>query len=136
MNTQQSRRTRSYFVMTRRGTFRPTHYTSNQCKEPGWPEYSYELRMVFRGEMDLDKDGFIVDHAEINHMIQKMQLTGSCEKFTIAILGSLDKFMSSANIPMVACRCIVRATDPNTPAWLERLHIAPAAPAEVVRLLS
>lgn len=131
-----SEKPRSFFVMTRRGLFRPASHTQNQCKEPGWPEYSYELRMVFRGDMALDESGFIVDHAEIDSMIQELRLTGSCEEFTTRILHSLDKFMSSAGIPMVGCRCIVRATDPNSPAWLERLHIAPQAPQEAVRLLT
>lgn len=132
---QRKAQVASYFVMTRKGTFRPAQHTTNQCKEPGWPEYAYELRMVFRGDMQLDRDGFIVDHADIHEMVVNLGLAGSCEQFSTRILTALDSFMSNSGIPMLACRCIVRAIDPNAPAWLERLHIYREAPPEAVKLL-
>lgn len=126
---------RSYFLMTRRGTFKPGRMTHNQCKEPGYSEYTYELRMVFDGAVKLDADAFIVDHQKIDEMVRGLGLAGSCEEFTTRILTALDSFMDAAGIPMLACRCTVKAVDPNAPAFLERIHIANGAPAEVTRVL-
>lgn len=126
---------RSYFIMTRTGLFRPAEQTSNQCKEPGWPEYSYNLRMVFDGALKLDRNDFIVDHAQIDTMVRGLGLKGSCEDMTTRVLEALDAFMHERGIPMVACRCIIRATDPNAPAWLERVHVANGAHVEALRLL-
>lgn len=126
---------RSYFLMTRRGNFKPAKMTHNQCKEPGYSEYTYELRMVFDGAVTLDPNAFIVDHQKIHDMITALGLAGSCEEFTTRILTALDGFMDAAGIPMLACRCTVKAVDPNAPAFLERIHIAEGAPAEVTRVL-
>lgn len=126
---------RSYFLMTRRGSFKPAHSTPNQCKEPGYSEYNYELRMVFDGNVPLDRNNFIVDHGKIDAMVRDLGLIGSCEDMTARILTALDAFMDAAGIPMLACRCIVKAVDPNAPAFLERIHISEAAPREVTRVL-
>lgn len=126
---------RSYFLMTRRGRFKPSHATNNQCKEPGYSEYNYELRMVFDGNVKLDASHFIVDHAQIDTLVRELGLVGSCEDMTARILTALDGFMEAAGIPMLACRCTVKAVDPNAPAFLERIHIAEGAPQEVTRVL-
>lgn len=126
---------RSYFVMNRIGRFTPAQFSSNQCKAPGYPEYQYALRMVFPGDMKLDSHDFIVDHAEIHAMVTKMALSGSCEDMTTLILRALDRFMTEHKIPMVACKCTIRPTDPEAPAWLERIHVAPGAHVEALRLL-
>lgn len=126
---------RSYFIMNRTGLFRPAAHTPNQCKEPGWPEYSYNLRMVFDGSMKLDRNDFIVDHAQVDKLVHELGLKGSCEDMTTRVLTALDAFMSARGINLLACRCTIRATDPNAPAWLERIHIANSAPSEVSRLL-
>ena len=141
MPTKYVRRTdipkpaRAYFIMNRVGTFRPAHTTANQCKEPGWPEYSYNLRMVFDGNMKLDKNDFIVDHAQVDAMVRELGLTGSCEDIGTRVLNALDAFMAERKIPMVACRCVIRATDPNAPAWLERVHVSDPKHVEAMRLL-
>lgn len=126
---------RSYFVMNRTGRFKPSHNSANQCKAPGWPEYVYTLRMVFPGDMKLDANDFIIDHAEVNDMVVKLAAAGSCEDMSRAILTALDKFMANKGIPMVACKCTIRPTDPEAPAWLERIHISPSAHVEALRLL-
>jgi hypothetical protein len=126
---------RSFYIMNRTGLFRPSHTTPNQCKEPGWPEYAYALRMVFPGDMKLNHNDFIVDHAEVDKLVKGLTNVGSCEDITRAILTALDQFMASRKLPMLACRCTVRATDPNAPAWLERIHVHPTAPADALRLL-
>lgn len=126
---------RAYFIMNRVGTFRPSQASQNQCKEPGWPEYSYNLRMVFDGATKLDQNDFIIDHAQVDAMVRGLGLKGSCEDMTTRVLNALDQFMAERGIPMVACRCIIRATDPNSPAWLERVHVSSAAHVEALRLL-
>lgn len=126
---------RAYFIMNRNGLFRPAETTSNQCKEPGWPEYAYSLRMVFDGSMKLDKNDFIVDHAEVDRLVRELGLKGSCEDMTLRILTALDAFMAKRGIPMVACRCVVRPTDPNAPSWMERVHVASREHVEALRLL-
>lgn len=126
---------RSYFLMTRRGNFKPARTTHNQCKEPGYMEYTYELRMVFDGAVKLDTNAFIVDHQAIHDMVTELGLAGSCEEITARILTALDTFMALEGIPMLACRCTVKPVDPNAPAYLERIHIAEGAPAEVSRVL-
>jgi hypothetical protein len=126
---------RSYFVMNRVGRFTPAHHTSNQCKAPGYPEYTYMLRMVFPGDMKLDANGFIIDHAQVNDMVVKLAATGSCEDMARVILTALDQFMTAKRIPLVACKCIIRPTDPDAPAWMERIHVAPGSHVEALRLL-
>lgn len=44
--TQPAER-RSYWIMTRRGTYRPHAMSTNQCKEDGWVEYRRSTRAVF-----------------------------------------------------------------------------------------
>lgn len=126
---------RSYFIMNRTGVFRPSRSTTNQCKEQGWPEYAYSLRMVFPGDMKLDPNDFIVDHADIDQLVQTLRPPGSCEDMARTILTALDAFMAERKIPILACKCVIRPTDPTAPAWLERIHIASGAHVEAMRLL-
>jgi len=126
---------RSYFIMNRTGVFRPSEMTSNQCKEPGWPEYTYALRMVFPGDMKLDHNDFIIDHAEVDAMVRKLAPKGSCEDMSARILDALHELMAKKNLPMVACKCVIRPSDPTAPAWMERVHVADNAHVEALRLL-
>lgn len=126
---------RSYFIMNRVGTFRPSAPTPNQCKEPGWPEYSYSLRMIFPGNMKLDANDFIIDHAEVDTLVRALAPKGSCEDMSARILTALDQFMHGKGIPMIACKCVIRPTDPNAPAWMERIHVSSGAHVEALRLL-
>jgi len=126
---------RAYFIMNRTGSYRPSQMTSNQCKEPGWPEYTYALKMIFPGDMKLDANDFIVDHAEVDSMVRALAPKGSCEDMSARILTALDQFMHSRGIPMVACKCVIRPSDPTAPAWMERIHVTSGAHVEALRLL-
>jgi len=109
----------SYFVMNRTGTFRPEKFTSNQCKAPKHPDYFYHLKMVFDGKVKLDADRFILDHQDVDDLVQGLVLNGSCEDMQLKIMERLAKMMGLKKIKMVACKCIISPVLPNGAAWLE-----------------
>lgn len=110
---------KSYFVMNRTGKFYPAKMTPNQCKAPGHSQYNYHLRMVFAGDAKLDQNNFLLDHQEVDDLVQGMMLKGSCEEMNQKITARLAKLMGAKAIPMVACKCTIRPMIPDGPAWLE-----------------
>lgn len=81
-----------YFVMTRKGQFKPSHDTNNQCVKVGKQIYDYELKLLFEGNVELDDNGFIIRHEEIDELIQKMELSGSCEQMNLQISKEISQF--------------------------------------------
>src|SRR6202000_1156902 len=69
-----------WFIMHRNGNFVPTAESSNQCKVMGHTSYNYTLSLIFPGTIKLDDQSFIVDHSEIDRLIQSLDLLGSCEQ--------------------------------------------------------
>lgn len=114
-----------YYVMHRTGQFKPAKFSSNQCKGPGHDKYHYELVMVFNGDASLDKDYFLLDHQNVDDVIQKMRLGGSCEQMHLKISRAISKLMKDHNLPMVACKCILRPTIPDGAAWMKFVSFEP-----------
>jgi hypothetical protein len=108
-----------YYVMHRQGTFKPAGYTANQCKAPKHPDYHYELVMVFDGDAELDERKFLLDHQEVDDMIQSLRLGGSCEQMHQRISKRITSLMRERDLPMVACKCIIRPSVPVGAAHLK-----------------
>ena len=109
----------SVFIMHRTGHFRPKSSTSNQCKAPGHTLYEYSLKMVFEGNIKLDERKFIIDHQDVDDLIQKVTLTGSCEQMHQTISRRLQTMMKIRKIDMVACKCLIVPAGAKTVAQLE-----------------
>lgn len=69
-----------YYKMTRRGEFSASSPTANQCKDVGHGKYFYTLQLVFKGNTPLDVDGFLIDHFEVDKIVQSIPVEGSCEQ--------------------------------------------------------
>lgn len=117
----------SYFIMNRTGEFEPYGMTSNQCKAPEHKKYYYHLKLVFDGECELDKDAFIVDHQEIDDLVASLPLLGSCEQMQLQLSRQLLPMFQDRDIPLLACKCVIKPTKSDGPAWLE--YVSLKAPA-------
>ena len=71
------------FKLHREGYFKPAFSTKNQCRDVGFKEYKYKITCLFRE--DLDKQGFLVDHYNIDDAIQQSHIEGSCEEMHLQI---------------------------------------------------
>jgi hypothetical protein len=102
----------SYFVMNRRGTFAPSRFTDNQCKGYGHNKYAYALNMAFIGnKKSLDGNGFLLDHIDVDNMVQRMSLKGSCEEMQLRLMTKLDTLMKGKELFMAACKCTIQPVD-------------------------
>lgn len=104
-NYQKADRAISFYILTRRGIFRPSEFTNNQCKEYGWKEYHYQIAVVV--DSHLDRDGFIIDHQRIDNMIQGMKLSGSCEQMHNSICSDLQQLLTGHDVNLYACKTII-----------------------------
>lgn len=120
--------------MTRTGKFTPSRRTENQCKAPGHKSYDYTLRMVFLGNMKLDEHQFITDHANVDGLIQNMDLTGSCEQMHLKICGKLKEFFRKKAIPLCGCKCTIHPGE-GAAAYMDYYFIDDSTPT-IVSLLN
>lgn len=104
-----------YFKMTRRGTFKPSTSTHNQCKVMGFSEYLYEIVMVFTDSTPLDENGFFIDHANIDNAIQMGDISGSCEEMHPKIYRAVMDAFKNEHQPMqrypVAYKCVIKPSN-------------------------
>lgn len=57
-------------TIVRKGSFQTTSNSNTQCVEKGHARYRYEAILRFRcTQKDLDNNGFLVDHNDINRLI-------------------------------------------------------------------
>lgn len=128
-----------FFTMTRRGTLHPSKRTSNQCKGPGHPKYFYMVNIVFRGDVPLDKDKFIVKHEELDAAIRKASADGSCEEMHLVIRQKIHAFFKAKklSIYVVAFKCTIypSISDITEGAFMSCVHVMDGAPKEVGLLL-
>jgi hypothetical protein len=118
----------NYFIMNRTGEFTPSKHTENQCKVEGHTKYFYHLVLVFDGAVKLNYDAFIVDHQELDSMITDLDLKGSCEEMHQKIAAHLIPMLEDdKELPLLACKCTIRPTKKDGPAWLE--YVSLKAPA-------
>lgn len=82
----------SFYIMTRNGQFIRSKDTPNQCVKVGKQIYEYEIKLLFHGNIELDKNGFIVKHEEIDEIIQKLNLSGSCEEMHKTLSKAISQF--------------------------------------------
>lgn len=111
-----------YYVMHRIGRFEVEKSAENQCKAPGWPAYEYQLKMVFDGNMTLDTDGFIVEHQDIDDLVQGLKMTGSCELLVRKIVDRVTKMCGYKALPLLAIRGLIRPIGMQVSAWFEYAH--------------
>lgn len=64
--------------------------SSNQCGFVGCKTINYKVIAVFDKTLN-NKEAFVIDHAEIDNIIQKMHIHGSCETITSVIGEELFK---------------------------------------------
>lgn len=123
-----------FYVMTRNGKFYPARMTKNQCKVEGHSSYSYSLRMVFSNTIKLDNNAFITDHAEVDEMIQKLPLIGSCEQMHQTICTALKAFFKSKKLKLEGCKCtIIPGKSPA--AFMDYYYIGARSHKEMVSAL-
>jgi hypothetical protein len=128
-----------FFTMTRKGTLHPSKRTSNQCKQPEHSEYFYVVNIVFRGDVPLDKNKFIVKHEELDAAIRNSFTNGSCEEMHLIIRQKIRAFFKAKKLTsyIVAFKCTIYPTlsDITDGAFISCVHIMKGAPKEVGLLL-
>lgn len=112
-----------FYIMYRNGIILPTLHTPNQCKGPGHPVYYYRIGLVFPNSIKLDENDFIVDHSNIDDLIKSMDLTGSCETMHQVICKGIQQFFEERNIKLVACKCILKASETSNVAYMEYIYL-------------
>lgn len=124
---------KNYFIMYRRGEFHPSVMSSNQCGVEGVPTYFYSLKLVFDGDLKLNKDDFIVDHQVLDDIIQGLTLTSSCEDMQRAICSAITPFLSEKlELPLLGIRVEIHAGDRDAPGWMEYISLKDAAYAAIL----
>lgn len=127
----------SFYVMNRTGKFEPDYYDDNQCKAKGHLEYHYHIKLVFEGACKLNDDGFIIDHQEIDDVIQNLGLQGSCEEMHLDIRKKLIPALTEHfGLPLLACKCVIHPTKTPGAAWLEYVSLKDKASLPLLALLS
>lgn len=117
--TASSKFKTSFFIMNRRGTFKPAATTNNQCAKPGHDEYFYLIKLVFDGDQPLDYRQFILDHAEVDAFINKLGLVGSCEEMHVLLKHELPDFMAEKSLGFAAYKASIRPVRVPDVAWLD-----------------
>lgn len=88
----------SISLITRNGIISTNKSTSNQCGSVGVYIYEYELKILFSNKAKLDKNGFLIDHQDIDDAVKKVKI-GSCEEMAERILSEIEKLLNSKEIP-------------------------------------
>jgi hypothetical protein len=128
----------NFFTMTRRGSLVPEKPTKNQCKAPGHKQYYYEVKIVFSGLVDLDKNGFIVKHEDLDAAIKNGPVGGSCEQMHLDIRERLHAFFKKKKLTLYVkgfkCTIYPTLSDTNEGAFMSCIFIANGE-TEVIGLL-
>jgi hypothetical protein len=71
-------------ILVRSGMAKVATVADNQCRDKGWTDYDYTLKV--HASCKLDKDGFIIDHSILHAAImQAFTSMGSCEELCMSI---------------------------------------------------
>jgi hypothetical protein len=114
----------SYFIMHRKGKCHPRMPTPNQCKVAGHPNYTYDISMIFPSNITLDDNQFIINHQDIDDIIQATYLKGSCEQMHLKLQRKLTRFFSSRGIEILGFKIKLQG-DSNDMAYMEFLSLEP-----------
>lgn len=129
----------NFFTMTRRGSLVPDKRTKNQCKQAGHERYFYEVKIVFSGLVELNKDGFIVKHEDLDAAIQKAPAIGSCEEMHLDIRERLHAFFKRKSLTtyVKGFKCTIYPTlaDINEGAFMSCVFVDGINSPEVIGLL-
>lgn len=95
------------YVMERRGIFSPNKHTNNQCKDVGHNHYEYNCKIAFHPTTKLDENDFLIDHVDVNQVIQDCLLNGSCERMHKRIMVNLQNILSERGIVAIAIKVTI-----------------------------
>jgi len=123
--TQQKKKTRiKIFLMTRKGSFNAKGPTNNQCKVKGHIGYNYIIKIAVEGKRNsLDKDGFIIDHVDIDAFVKNCGLKGSCEDMHLILSRKFPVFLEQRNINLLGYCCQIKPTGDDVMAFMEFVKI-------------
>ena len=103
------------FILRRKGTFRISEATDNQCKAKGHAAgYTYEITVVVD---KLDAQGFAIDHNEINDVIQNNPIKGSCEELCEQIFSRVEKLKFAGTL--LAYQSVIKPITAKKEAYIE-----------------
>jgi len=129
----------NFFTMTRRGHIVPKKSTKNQCKTQGHKKYFYEVKIVFSGLVELDKNGFIVKHEDLDKAIKASPAVGSCEQVHLDLRERLHRFFADKKLNwyVKGFKCTIYPTlsDINEGAFMSCIYVKNGSSPEVVGLL-
>ncbi len=76
------------FILTRKGQFTTTSKSNNQCKEPGYHDYYYEIRVKCGAK--LDNQGFVIDTRLLEEIVlEAVRKMDSCERLCLLTAQAL-----------------------------------------------
>lgn len=96
-----------YYTMMRTGTIVPSQHTDNQCKQNPTHIYDYECKILFGSSQKLDEQDFLIEHEEINKVIQSLGLKGSCERMASDIIEAVKKEFSERSISIAGLKITI-----------------------------
>lgn len=96
------------YIMTRKGTFRPSGLSDNQCARDGHSLYHYIVKVICPGDLRLDKDDFIIKHEDIDEIIQISVLEGSCENMINTIVRNIINLFKVKAIMLLGIKCTIK----------------------------
>lgn len=103
------------FTINRTGQFKVSTHTNNQCKSKNHVAgYKYHIIIVVD---TLDEQGFVIDHIEIDNIIQNIKIEGSCEEICLQLFNSIKKLKCAGTI--VAYKSIIQPITANMQAFIE-----------------
>ena len=122
--TPQTKKSIDFFIMTRKGKFNAKRPTNNQCKVKGHIGYDYTIKIIVEGNRAaLDKDGFIIDHIDIDAFVRQCGLKGSCEDMHLIISTKFPAFMKRRNINLLGYCCRIKPTGEDVAAFMEFVKV-------------
>jgi len=84
-------------LITRIGIINATTQTNNQCRAVGHKTYYYEVAVLFKEDVTLDENKFIIDHQLIDDAVQQVQID-SCEVMSKTILDNVQALLCGKGI--------------------------------------
>jgi hypothetical protein len=100
------------FIIHRKGRIETSFNTDNQCKDVGWRYYYYHVTIATEKR---DHQNFVIDHEEINNLIQELVIFGSCEDIAHTIYEAIFNAIKGIQ----AFKCCISPVQDKGPAYME-----------------